>query len=193
MENLICLKYCNLWLCKLQLLQSWILHAWWTDIWCIILLSRKKTFVMYRMLTEISLPECIRCWNCIYTNKTFFSKPYAPSLVKASWDWKDQGNRNVHETLYSFSMYKQLVPWPSSLWSVQSFVLGNKCVQHQKKKKKMLCACAALSSMCVYIVTKQSFHFSFHSAEMCSYIKIKYFASECRFYTEHECGLTTVV
>lgn len=149
---------------------------------------------MHRMLTEISLPECIRCWNCIYTNKKlFFSKPYAPSLVEASWDWKDQGNGNVHETLYSFSMYKQLVPWPSSLWSVQSFVLGNKCVQHQKKKKKMLCACAALSSMCVYIVTKQSFHFSFHSAELCSYIKIKYFASECRFYTEHECGLTTVV
>lgn len=150
---------------------------------------------MHRMLTEISLPACIRCWNCIYTSKKlFFLNLMGPLLLL-----KPVEIEKIKATEMCMKHYIHFLC--TSNWShdhhhcgrCKVLYLATNVCSTKKKKKKMLCACAALSSMCVYIVTKQSFHFSFHSAELCSYIKIKYFASECRFYTEHECGLTTVV
>lgn len=77
--------------------------------------------------------------------------------------WQHRGNRNVHEILYSYSMYKAFI-WSHDhhYGQCELLYLATNVYSTKKKKNGNTCTCAAPSSMRVYIVTKV-ISFSFFS------------------------------
>lgn len=115
--------------------------------------EKKKTFVMHRMLTEISLPACIRCWNCIYTSKKlFFLNLMGPLLLL-----KPVEIEKIKATEMCMKHYIHFLC--TSNWSHDHHHCGRCKVLYlatnvcsTKKKKRKCCVHAQLYLPCVFIL-----------------------------------------
>lgn len=85
-----------------------------------------------------------------------------------------------------FTLYVQVVgPTAVTVGSAEFCTWQRTCAE------KASCTCVAPYQTCIEeVITKLLCYLIFFIAELCSHLKIKYFASEYRFCTGHKCGLT---